>query len=265
MIKVIQTIGWLRVLLGLFGASFFFKSFEASGMKLPPIMLVIQALLVATAIGGGVGWILLRDWGRKLLLVPSLYTVIQTVTVFFLGILPAGQNLLPLLLGVVVSGITLILIFLPAARCENPSWDDVTNSLVFRAVGGVQLSVGLCLGLFLVWISQSVEGLVISIFTAPTVILAVPGGLLMLLRKTAGRRIVMGLWLFHVVLAGAGPLLSRLFRFEVWEVALTGAMNIALRDQSTALPISNVVFLGTALLLVLAWLPSPLASSPRQS
>jgi hypothetical protein len=255
--QVLRFVGGLRLLLALVGLGLLLKSAAAPGLHLPFPVTVTQIVLIVSTVVGGIGWLLLRDWGRKVLLISSLFTVFQVVSVGFQNLLPTGALLWPLLLGVVVALATVVLIFWPGARCEKPSWNAEANVNVFRSVGVFQMLVAVALGFLLVSISRSAEGMALAIFTAPTVAIALLGGLGMFLLKNAGRRTLLVLWTVHMILSGLGPVFSALSNGDLWQIFLTGPVTLAIGSEMPALSVSNFVYLATSVLLVLAWLPSP--------
>ncbi|HEX5036088.1 MAG TPA: hypothetical protein VFX30_02915 [bacterium] len=255
--QVLRVVGGLRLVLALVGLSLMLKSVAGDGVPVPFPTAVTQVVLIVTTVVGGIGWLLLRDWGRKVLLVSSLFTVFQAVSVVFMNLLPSGAILWPLLLGVLVALVTLVLIFLPAARCEKPSWNAETNANVFRAVGVLQILAAAALAVLLVSISASAEGMALALLTAPTAVVALLGGLGMFFLKNAGRRTLIVLWTAHAVFSGLGPVFSSLPSGDLWQILLTGALTRAVGSVLPALSVSNFVYLGTSLLLVLAWLPTP--------
>lgn len=255
--QVLRVVGGLRLLLALVGLSLMLKSVAGSGVSVPFPTAVTQVVLIVTTVVGGIGWLLLRDWGRKVLLISSLFTVFQAVSVFFMNLLPSGPILWPLLLGVLVALLTLVLIFLPAARCEKPSWNVETNANVFRAVGILQILAAAALAALLFSISASAEGMALAVFTAPTALIALAGGLGMFFLKNAGRWTLIVLWTAHAIFSGLGPVFSALPSGDLWQILLTGSLTQAVGSEMPILSVSNFVYLGTSLLLVLAWLPSP--------
>jgi hypothetical protein len=255
--QALRFVGGLRLLLALVGLSLLVKDATGSGLHLPFWTTVTQIVLIVTTVVGGVGWLLLRDWGRKVLLVSSLFTVFQAVSLAFMSLLPTGALLWPLLLSVVVAAVTLFLMFWPGARCEQPSWGAETNANVFRGVGVVQMFAAVALGLLLVSISRSAEGLALAVFSAPTPVIALLGGLGMFLLKNAGRTTLLILWTIHMILSGLGPVFSGLSNGDLWQIFLIGPVNHAIGSEIPPLSVANFVYLGTSLLFVLAWLPAP--------
>jgi len=254
---ILRVTGWTRALIALLGLGTMISSMMAPSPSLSIAVLLVQGVLILTALGGGVGWILLKDWGRKLLFVPSFFGIAQALTISTQATSLPVKSLIFLGLSTLVSLVCLVLIFLPAARCEKPSWEDSINPKIFRAMGGIHVAAACLLGLLLAWNAQTLEGLANAVFVAPTAFLALIGGLLMVFLKPTGRILLIGLWGLHAVLAATGPLLSRILSLEAWEVALNSSVSVALHDFDLRMPVANLVLLVTTLLLILAWLPSP--------
>ncbi|MFO1518735.1 MAG: hypothetical protein U1F57_03580 [bacterium] len=212
--QVLQGLGGLFSLWGLAGlvSLFFLRSSSMYNSE----VLGTQVFLKMVTIAGGIGLLLLQDWGRKLLWIP-LFQILAVLPLFILyG--SSGQWGKSLIFQALAFA-SLVFLLLPFTGKAIEGLGEMPSRLMTQALGAFTLLLVLVsVAVFLLLMEKSLEGYVYLVLFIPFGLLLAAGSLGCLFAKNWGKNLLMGFFFLDWILALVGWILWTVWRNDAGQL-----------------------------------------------